>query len=250
MLNLRGDRQLLKIAICDDESYFRENIKEAIVNYMERKETSFHIDTFSSGNEFIDLGMEMIQYTIIFLDINMDGTDGITVAKKIRKISNEVFIVFVTAYVNYTLEGYKVDAIRYLLKDNTNFQDTLDECMDAISNKLDYKTAKKEFKFNEGIQRISLERIIYIESRLHKLEFHIMEEDLKVYTMYETLNQIEKRLESNEFIRIHQSFLVNLKYIKKIVRYKAILGNGTELMIPKARYKGVKDAFLIYQGEI
>jgi len=53
--------------------------------------------------------------------------DGIIVAKKIREISNEIFIVFVTAYVNYTLEGYKVDAIRYLLKESTSFQNTLNE---------------------------------------------------------------------------------------------------------------------------
>lgn len=241
---------MLSIAICDDENYFRKIMKEAIENYMGRNGILYHIDTFHSGKEFISLGIEMLQYTVVFLDINMSEVDGITAAKKIREISKEAFIVFVTAYVNYTLEGYKVDAIRYLLKDNANFQNTLDECLDAVIEKLNYKVIKKEFKFNEGAKGVSLERILYIESKLHKLEFHIMEEGMEIYTMYETLNQIEKKLEGNGFVRIHQSFLVNLKYIKNVIRYKAVLNNGIELAIPKARYKEVKDTFIAYQGEV
>lgn len=241
---------MIKIALCDDEGYFREKLKDAIADYMIKSGISYHIDMFSSGIEFVDLGIGMIQYTIVFLDINMNEMDGIAVAKQIREISNEVFIVFVTAYVNYTLEGYKVDAVRYILKDNKNFQNTLDECMNTIIDKLNYKVVKKEFKFNEGVKEISLEKIFYIESRLHKLGFHVMERELKIYTMYETLNQVEKILDGNNFLRIHQSFLVNLKYVKRILRYKAILFNGLELTIPKARYMNVKDNFVVYRGEI
>lgn len=217
---------------------------------MIRHGAPFHIDTFASGKEFIKLGIEMHQYKIVFLDINMGEMDGIMVAKKIREISNEIFIVFVTAYVNYTLEGYKVDAIRYLLKDSTNFQSTLNECMEAIMQKLNYNVVKEEFKFNEGVKEIALERILYIESRLHKLEFHIMEDTLTTYTMYKTLNEVEEQLKGNGFSRIHQSFLVNLKYVSDIARYKMILNNGVELAIPKVRYNDVKTAFMVYQGEI
>jgi len=241
---------MFNIAICDDEYYFREKIKEDVKSYMKRHGAPFHIDTFTTGKEFIRLGIEIHQYKIVFLDINMDEMDGIMVAKKIREISNEIFIVFVTAYVNYTLEGYKVDAIRYLLKDSACFQNTLNECMDAIMGKLNYNVIKQVFKFNEGVKEIVLERILYIESRLHKLEFHIMEDTLKTYTMYKTLNEIEKQIDGNGFSRIHQSFLVNLKYVSDIVRYKMILNNGVELAIPKVRYNDVKDAFMVYQGEI
>lgn len=241
---------MFKIAICDDEAYFRTRLKEAITDYMVRNELSFNINMFSSGKDFINLGIETLQYSIIFLDINMDEMDGITVAKKIRRINNEVFIVFITAYINYTLEGYKVDAIRYILKDNKNFQNSLDECITAIIDRLNYKVIRKEFKFNEGVRDIPLDKILYIESRLHKLKFHVIESRLKKYTIYETLNQVEKELEGNNFVRIHQSYLVNLRYVKSISSYKAILTNGVELGIPKARYKEVKNAFIIYQGEM
>ena len=101
---------MLKIAICDDEKVFRDNINKYVAAYLNEKEISYEIDTFSSGKEIIDLGIEIKQYNIIFLDINMDDVDGIVTAQKIREYSSEIYIVFVTAYINYSLEGYKVDA--------------------------------------------------------------------------------------------------------------------------------------------
>lgn len=242
---------MFRIAICDDEDYFRQDLQELVSDYMTDQGYTFQIDTFSSGEKFISLGMEMMNYTIVFLDINMNEVNGVTVAKEIRKISRETYIVFVTAYVDYVLEGYKVDVIRYLLKDNSSIQNAVRECIDAIVEKMDYIVVKKEFNFHEGGRKaVSLERLLYIESKLHKLEFHVMEDSIKIYTMYATLNDIEKELDSIGFIRVHQSFLVNLKYVINVLRYKAILSNGEELVIPKARYKEVKDSFIAYQGEI
>ncbi|MFG6321806.1 MAG: LytTR family DNA-binding domain-containing protein [Lachnospiraceae bacterium] len=241
---------MFRIAICDDESFFAEELKELISGYMMEKGLVFEIDTYSSGEALVKLGIEVVRYTAVFLDINMEKIDGIKAAEKIREVSREVFIVFVTAYVNYSLEGYRLDAVRYLLKSNANFQSTVNECMNAIMEKLNYSVAKREFDFKEGTKEVSLERLLYIESNLHKLEFHIMEDDMKIYTMYEMLNALEDRLAANDFVRIHQSYLVNIKYIKNVVRYKVVLTNGVELVIPKARYTYVKEQFVSYQGEV
>ena len=73
---------------------------------------------------------------------------------------------------------------------------------------------------------------------------------MKIYTMYGTLNTLESELAENNFIRIHQSYLVNAKHIKNVVRCKAILTNGVELSIPKARYTEVKKKFVACQGEV
>ena len=93
------------------------------------------IDEFESGNEFINLGINMTKYDIVFLDINMDEIDGIETAQEIRKVSNDIFIVFVTAFISYAVEGYSVNAIRYILKNNENFAELIFECIDAISKK-------------------------------------------------------------------------------------------------------------------
>ena len=239
---------MLKIAVCDDENLFTEELKELLSGYMIEKGLVFEIDTYSSGEALVDLGIEIVQYTAVFLDINMEKMDG--TAEMIRKASREVFIVFVTAYVDYSLEGYQLDVVRYLLKGNANFQSKVNECMDAILDKMNYSVTKREFDFKEGRKEISLERLLYIESNMHILEFHVMEDAMKVYTMYETLNVFETRLAENDFIRIHQSYLANIKHIKNVVRCKAILTNGVELSIPKARYTEVKKKFVACQGEV
>lgn len=241
---------MFKIAICDDENYFIEELKQIVSDCMLEKGLVFKIDTYSSGAKFISLGIGMLQYSIIFLDINMNEVDGIMTAKKIREVSKDAFIVFVTAFVNYTIEGYKVDAIRYLLKGGNNFKGAIDECINAIMEKMNYTIVTKKFTFNEGIKEIALERLLYVESRSHKLEFHVMEADMKIYTMYETLNNFESELLNNDFVRIHQSYLVNLKYVMSVGRYQAVLTNGTILVIPKARYTYVKDKFIAYRGEV
>lgn len=241
---------MFRIAICDDESLFAEELRELLSDYMIDKGLVFEIDIYGSGEALIELGIEVIKYTAVFLDINMEKIDGIKAAEKIREISREVFIVFVTAYVNYSLEGYRLDVVRYLLKGNVNFSSMVSECVDALMDKLNYSVVKRKFDFKEGTREISLERLLYVESNLHKLEFHVMEENLKIYTMYETLNALEKNLKASNFIRIHQSYLVNIKYIKNVVRYKVTLTNGIELVIPKARYTYVKEQFISYQGEV
>ncbi len=241
---------MFRIAICDDESFFVEELKELIFAYMLEKGLVYAIDTYSSGEALVALGIEVVQYNVIFLDINMENVNGIMAAEKIRKVSREVFIVFVTAYVDYSLEGYRLDVVRYLLKGNANFQSKVNECMDAIMYKMNYSVKKREFDFKEGRKEISLERLLYIESNLHKLEFHVMEDTMKLYTMNETLNVLEDRLAENDFIRIHQSYLVNIKHIKNVVRYKVILTNGIELSIPKVRYTEVKKKFMAFQGEV
>lgn len=241
---------MFRIAICDDEYIFAEKIKTIVAKYMEEANILFEIDIYHAGNDFIKMGLEMTKYKVIFLDINMKKLDGIETAKVIRKFSNEVFIVFVTAYINYTLEGYKVEAIRYILKENEKFKESIYECMDAILYKMNYVVIKKEIIFNEGKKTIPLERLLYIESKLHKLEFYVIEEGVQSYTLYDTLNRIEKSYIEYGFARIHQSFLVNMKHIREIKRYEIVLINNISLSIPKARYHTVQEAYIAYKGEI
>ena len=150
------------------------------------------------------------------------------------------------------MEPNRLDVIRYLLKGNANFKDTVNECIDAIMEKKNYSVIKKVFNFKEGRKEIILDRLLYIESNLHKLMFYVMDNDGEPYIMSEKLDTLEDELAGNNFIRIHKSYLVNAKYIESITRYKVKLKlpDGVELAIPKARYTFVKKQFIAYQGEV
>ena len=240
---------MIRIAVCDDEKYFREKIGALLQEYSSAREFGINVESFASGEEFL-ASEKKEMFDVIFLDINMDELDGMETAQKIQDVSNDIFIVFVTAFVNYAIEGYRVDAVRYILKNNVNFSELVFECMDAITMKMNYVVKKKTFNFNEGTKNVSLERLLYIESRLHKLEFYIMEDQLNKYSLYGTLNDMEAELADNNFVRIHQSYLVNMKHIAKVSRYEVLLSNGIKLEIPKVRYKFVEETFVSYKGEI
>lgn len=267
MINNRRQK-LIRIAILDDEKPFQERISNLLKGYFLRdyNKNEYKIDCYDSGREIIDLAGKIADYTIFFLDISMDDMSGIEVAKVIRDYSAEAFIVFVTAYIDYSLEGYKVNAFRYVLKDNNNLESGLNECMNAIIQKMEYNRPIKAVKFNECDMELDVNRILYIESRLHKLEFHIIKNSLRaeetesesatanriiILTLYQTLNNMERELsEYNTFLRVHQSYLVNMKYIKSVNRYEAVLINGEIIRIPKIRYSDVKKAFIRFMGEV
>ena len=120
------------------------------------------------------------------------------------------------------------------MKNNEKFAELIFECIDAISKKMNYSVKKNEFKFSEGVKNISLELLLYIESKLHKLNFHIMEDKLNTYSLYGKLDEFEKELEDKAFLRIHR-YLINMKHIVSIYRYKAVLNNGIKLKISKDR---------------
>ena len=95
-----------------------------------------------------------MQRSAIFLDINMDGLET---ARKIKAECSKVHIVLVTAYVNYALDGYKVKASRFLLKDD--LEQTLQECMDDILREIRQEERVVEFGFVEGNVRLKVDDI-------------------------------------------------------------------------------------------
>lgn len=240
---------IIKIAICDDEAIFAEKLKTVIEFYCDEKQIPYVVDIYCSGEEFLADNIKMMKYQILFLDINMEEPNGLQTAKELRKLSRETFLIFVTAFINYTIEGYKVDAIRYLLKSDVNFRQSVYESLNAVFERMGYKQNIKKFCFQEGEKNIALEKIIYVESELHRLLFHVFDEDVDLYTMYETLNNVSKMF-TDIFVRSHQSYLVNLKFVKTISGNFLVLINGKTLPIARSKLKEVRDKVAIYKGEI
>lgn len=240
---------VIKIVVCDDEIIFAGKLKKIIDSYCIQKQIPYKIDIYQSGKEFITDNIKIAEYQIVFLDINMKEIDGLKTARELRKLCHETYIIFVTAFINYSLEGYKVNAIRYLLKTDINFKQSVYESLDAVFQKMEYIPIIKKFNFREGNKNISLEKILYIESILHKLEFHIFDEEIVLYTMYGTLNNISKMF-TKDFVRIHQSYLVNLRFVKKITGNSLLLFNDITLPIARTRLKEVRNIVALYKGDI
>lgn len=235
---------MLQIAICDDERYYREKIHGLLEKYLADHDLDSEICLFSSGKKFLEQIENAVNYDIVFMDINMEEMDGIQAALQMRSFHSNTYLVLVTAFINYVLEGYKVDAVRYIMKDTLDT--AMGECMDVILQKMQISWVN--FVFVEGEKKLYTDNILYIESQKHKAIFHYMESGIIHYQIYEKLDSIEQKLSGYHFLRIHKSYLVNMKHIRKISNYTALLDTGEELSIPRLRYQAVKEAFVAYKG--
>ncbi|MCM1467161.1 MAG: LytTR family DNA-binding domain-containing protein [Alistipes sp.] len=241
---------MIRIAVCDGDELFRASLKGYIGKYLSERNVEQDMDFFASGEELLDLGIELARYDIVFLEITGKKKNGIETAMRIRECRSDIYIAAMADSMKYSTDGYRADIIRYLLKNGSDFEELVRECLRAVFEKMSRVTPGIKLPFRECEKDVLVERIFYVESRLHTLEFYIMEESIKKYTMYGTLNALEQDMREFHFVRIHQSYLVNLRHIRNVSAYKVILNNDQELKIPKTRYKAVKQAFLEYRGEI
>lgn len=241
---------MIKIAVCDEEEFFMEWIEEFFTKYFRAKNICYGADIFDSEINLLEKEELIGTYDIIFFNISMRGKIGIEVAMRIKESMGRGYLILLAESMLYAAEGYKVSAFRYLIKHDNNWEAAMEECLDTIVQQMQNVEEAQVFEFLEGRKRLPIHNIIYIESNLHKLNFYVMQNGIIKYSMYEKLDVIEELLCMSEFCRIHKSFLVNLRYVDKVQRYKAILSVEKELNVAKPRYKEVENAYMLFKESI
>lgn len=235
----------LKIAVCDDEPLFRERISGVVKDNLKKQGIEdYTIDIFQSGKELCAEKEKVRKYDALFLDINMPDENGMQVAEEVRKLHPNILLVFITSYIDFAPAGYQLNALRYILKDS--LEEYLPEAVRTILRKVELEKLELSYEFLEGKQTFSLADLYYIESKRHKLEFHL--ELGEQYTLYGKLDDVESQLQTYNFVRIHKSFLVNYKHIQSVENYKLYLKNGEVLPIPRERFRQVKERYYELRG--
>lgn len=234
----------MKVAICDDDKNDIAKLKILLEQYDNEKHIGFSIQEYRSGSDLLNRVKDGEQVDIIFLDINMDAMDGLTVAKNIRQLLEDVPIILVTAFMNYALDGYKVRASRFLIKDDLD--KTFTECMDDICSEIRRKSKIVVFSCVEGEIRLKASDIIMIETAGHKNMIRLQDQ---IYQIYEKMEVLQEQLRGYGFLRTHNSYLVNMQHIRSINSYILTLDNGRQMSVPKARYKQVKQDYMLFLGK-
>ena len=242
---------LLKIGICDDEPEYTTILADYLKTYDidSEKDYSFQIDKFTSAKELLSAYTKPETYHILFLDVEMDEKNGMEVAEEIRNMNFDIYIVYVSAHIQYASEGYKYEAVRYVLK-NKLLTAGIEESLSSIIKRKNNEKRKMIFSFTDKKRTIDISELLYIESRKHKLIFFVYENQKTVeYEMYGKLSMYEKELKLYGFERVHQSFLVNMHCVTGYKRYEVELKSGEQISVPRARYNEVAKLICKYMGE-
>lgn len=232
---------MLNIAVCDDEKYICDFLKKSVIDCLAKADIDGEVTVFDDGEPLVELYKEdKANFDLILLDINMKKCDGMTAAKKIRAVNDKVMIVFVTASAEYVFSGYEVRAFRYILKPELlhGFTGVFRECLEELTKSNDIR-----YTFQKASETVSvpLRDIMYFESDKRIVTVKCQNEE---YSFYEKLDVIEEQLKKQDFVRCHQSFLVNAKKITSVRVNDLTLTDGQIIPVSKRRAKETNEAFL------
>ncbi len=227
---------MYQIAVCDDEKTLRENVKKQILEW----DSTLEVELFSSARELLE---NYRSFHVVFLDIDMEGMDGIAAGKRIRQIDKEVKIVYLTAYRDYAAGAFEVHAFSYLVKPvgREKLFSVLEEAF------LYVKSAKPrhimDFHTVSGVVCLPAEEIYYFEYENRRIRIVTAHEE---YFLVERIGNILKRMAEFGFSMPHRSFVVNMFHVKNIRNQEIELDNGEKLPLSQKKQKSFKQELAAY----
>lgn len=227
----------MNIAICDDEKIVRQQIKGLI----EKQKADCNLELYGTGEELIAAGKH---FDVVFLDIQMEGMNGIDTARTLREQSEETVLIFITGIKEYVFDAFDVAAFHYLLKpiEENKFMEVFDRAVKEAGKRKE--KGQKQLFIKTRQRNITLEQknILYIENRGRKAEIHTVDETIEIYA---AMIELEKQL-GGEFYRCHRGYLVNMAYITEYSNDSIRLSDGESIYLAKEKYNEFVKEYMRY----
>ncbi|MGM9590669.1 MAG: LytR/AlgR family response regulator transcription factor [Faecousia sp.] len=204
----RGD--IMRIAVLDDNPNDAQFLRTYLKQYEASHNIEFHVDVYAASYDFLEEYQS--NYDVIFLDIEMPGSNGIQVAREIRTKDQSVGIVFVTNMAQYAIQGYEVNAIDFMVKPvgYFNFARKLEKAISFVKKREErYLLLANE----EGLSKISVEEIYYIEKNGNYAHYVTRRGE---YVERGTIQSVKEKLNGLPFSECNSGCLVNLRYVERI----------------------------------
>lgn len=233
---------MLHLAICDDEKDFVTYLKGLLEQYAAESNENIKITVYYDGMELIERYDTTID--LIFLDIQMRLLNGLQAAERIRRMDEEVGIIFLTTLPQYGLEGYKYQAVNYIMKPMKYIR---------LKTELDQWLKKRRKDDNPaliisndtGRYKVFLKSLRYVETAHRKLLLHTEQEDL---ICSKSMKEMEQKLQDGGFIRCHTSYIVNPFFIRGVSRLEIELITGELIPVSQPKRKEVMKKLTEYWG--
>lgn len=232
---------MIKIAMVEDNDADARVLSAHIKNYFSSKNEEYTLKRFRNAESVLEL---VHSFDILFLDIELEGMNGMDAAREIRKFDEKIVLIFVSNMRQYVINGYEVQALNYILKpiQYAGFLLTIERALTIVKRREDsFITVRKK----DAVYQINRDDILYIDVVRHDIVIHGTQES---YFLYGTLSQYEKMLKPYGFVCCSSNTLINLRYVKQVVDGKVIVGKE-EFTISRRMKKDFIDALTIFYGE-
>ena len=220
---------MTRIALVEDDPMYRAQMKEYLERYSKESGEKLAVRVFGDGDE-IALNYRP-EYDIILMDIQMKYMDGMTAAAEIRKVDDEVVIIFITNMTQYAIKGYAVDALDFVVKPISYF--AFFQCIDRAIGRM--RRRARRFLYvagKNGGQKLEHSRILFVEVDGHHLIYHMT--DGSAVDAVGTMKEVEESLDSEAFFRCNKCYLVNLEHVDGIQDGCAVV-RGDKLLMSRGR---------------
>lgn len=228
----------MNIAFCDDEPIQMSDIE----TYLLEQESKVHIDVYFSGETLLKAYDKGMRYQAVFLDMEMDGKNGLETADALRAMDDYVEIIFVSGYSQYMEDSFRCAPFRFLVKPIK--PEKLEEAVTALFKKLARKPTSIVIKENGNVFHLYSDEIVYCESEGHLIHIYTKEHS---YMVRMTMNALIDKLNDNDFGRSHNAYLVNYRYVRAIMNNGVHLSiNARVLPISRSYKKSFKERYICY----
>lgn len=222
---------MLQIGICDDSQDARLLLRCALERLLTQRAVTYRAFEFSSGETLLGwMEKHQGELDLVFLDIEMNELNGMETARCLREKNAGLQMVFVTGYADYVYDGYSVGALGYLLKPAKPQQ--LDEILTRALSAL-YRNMSAVFVCRSGETSYRIERrdILYFASDKRQIQCVSPQ---RTYTFYGKLDEVEKELADEKFVRIHQRYLVHAAAVERLESGEVTLMGGIALPVSRS----------------
>lgn len=227
----------INIAICDDEKRHREKLIELIKAYCKEREKMAVISEYSSGEECLS---DLDEVEMLFLDIDMEGIDGIEVKNRLESAHVNISIIFTTNYGDRMDEAFGMQVVSFIEKPVT-----LEPVANAMDRILKWYSQRELIEVeNSGGKKnvLSTEQIYYIEASNQYSRIRLRKEEI---LLRKSLKAWEEELSGKGFCRIHQSVIVNFSHVKEMGQ-RVLMEDDTAFTVSTRRRKTVNLAYSEY----
>lgn len=230
---------MVRIAVVEDDSRDLEQLQSYISKYQAEHSETFFVGVFRDPMKF--LAEYRSDYDLVFMDIEMPPFNGIEIARRLREIDPVVCLVFITNMEQFAVHGYEVDALDFVVKPINYYR--FSAMMAKALRNIDRHSEKEILlRSPSRITRLRLSQIYYVEIRDHRLIYHTSTGN---HEAWGRLSDIEKELESHDFVRCSSSYLVNLWHIVSLDGDVAVVA-GERLPISQRRKKAFYNSVTAY----